>query len=245
MSSTIDRAPERMRRQPPAKGSAGLMQKGLLVCGVVVPLYYAAINVVAALRFKGYSSISQTISELSAIGAPTRPLWLRMGIVYELLVIAFGVGVWMSADGKRALRVVGGVLVATGVIGFAWPPMHLRGAGTSLTDTMHIVFTAVTVLPTLIAIGLGATAFGKRFRIYSIATIAISIVFGGLTGIQAPRVPKNLPTPWLGVWERISIAAWMLWIAVLAVALLRARREQTQAGLAGRPDSSLAVRPAA
>jgi len=29
-------------------------------------------------------------------------------------------------------------------------------------------FTAVTVLPTLIAIGLGATAFGKRFRTYSI-----------------------------------------------------------------------------
>jgi len=31
----------------------------------------------------------------------------------------------------------------------------------------------------------------------------------------------NLPTPWLGVTERISIFGYMLWIAVLAIVLLR------------------------
>src|SRR5207302_7372604 len=135
------------------------------------PLLYVAMNIVAAMQFKGYSSVSQTISELSAIGAPSRPLWVRLGIVYGVLVIAFGVGVWLSARGKRSLHVVGALLVADGLIGFAWPPMHLRGAGTSLTDAMHIAFTAVSVPLVLIAIGVGATAFGKRFRIYSIASI--------------------------------------------------------------------------
>src|SRR5207244_2762787 len=164
---------------------------------------------------------------------------------YEVLVIAFGLGVCISARGKRALLVVGSVLVADGLIGFAWPPMHLRGQGTSLTDAMHIVFTAVAVPLMLAAIGVGATAFGKRFRIYSIASVVITLAFGALTGMYAPRIPKNLPTPWVGVWERISIAAFMLWIVVLATALLRAQGERPQVGLGARRDSGLGARHAA
>lgn len=29
--------------------------------------------------------------------------------------------------------------------------------------------------------------------------------------------------PWLGVWQRINIVAYMVWIAVLAITLLRSR----------------------
>lgn len=31
-----------------------------------------------------------------------------------------------------------------------------------------------------------------------------------------------MPTPWMGVWERINIIAYMIWIVVLAILLLRA-----------------------
>ena len=78
------------------------------------------------MQWEGYSSASQTVSELSAIGAPTRPLWVLLGVAYTLLVTAFGWGVWASARQNRSLRVVGGLMVAYGVIGLAWPPMHLR-----------------------------------------------------------------------------------------------------------------------
>lgn len=117
--------------------------------------------------FQGYSSISQTISELSAIGVPTRPLWLALGPAYDVLVIAFGLGVWVSADGKRAPRFVGGLLVASGVIGFAWPfaSMHqwevlAAGAGTP-ADTLHTILEMVTVLFMLVAIGFGATGASR------------------------------------------------------------------------------------
>jgi hypothetical protein len=43
-------------------------------------------------RFEGYSPISQTVSELSAIGAPTRLLWMLLGSVYDVLVVASGLG---------------------------------------------------------------------------------------------------------------------------------------------------------
>jgi hypothetical protein len=67
-----------------------------------------------------------------------------LGVGYTLLVAAVGWGVWASARQNRSLRVVGGVLVAYGVIGAAWPPTHLRevlaAGGRTLTDTLHIVF---------------------------------------------------------------------------------------------------------
>ena len=105
--------------------------KALLVCGILSSLLYVAMNVFVPMQCEGYSSASQTVSELSAIGAPTRPLWVLLGVAYTLLVTAFGWGVWRSARRNRPLRVVGGLMVAYGVIGLAWPfaPMHLRGGG--------------------------------------------------------------------------------------------------------------------
>jgi len=201
----------------------------LLACGILSSLLYVAMNVFVAMQWEGYSSASQTVSELSAIGAPTRPLWVLLGIAYTLLVAAFGWGVWESARRSRSLRVVGGLLVAYGIIGLGWPfaPMHQRAAlatgGGTLTDTMHLVFSMVTVLLMLFAIGFGTAAFGRQFRLYSIATMVILVVFGALTGLDTPRVAANLPTPWVGVWERICIGVFLLWVVVLAGALLRVR----------------------
>ena len=199
--------------------------KALLVCGILSSLLYGAM--IGAIGFDGYSRISQTPSELTAIGAPMRSLWMQLGAVYTVLVITFGWGVWKSAGRDRALRIVGGLLVAYGSLGLLWPfaPMHQRevlaAGGGTLSDTMHVVLGGVTVFLMFLAIGVGATAFGKRFRVYSIATIVVLLVFGGLTFLEAPRLQANLPTPWIGLWERINISVFLLWIAVLATPLLR------------------------
>ena len=49
------------------------------------------------------------------------------------------------------------------------------------------------------------------------------LVSGAWTGFEARGVPTNAPTPLLGLMERIDIGAYLLWTAVLAVALLRRR----------------------
>jgi hypothetical protein len=59
-----------------------MTRKILLVCGVLSSVLYVAMNVFVAMQWAGYSSASQTVSELSAIGAPTRPLWVPLGLVY-------------------------------------------------------------------------------------------------------------------------------------------------------------------
>ena len=197
----------------------------LFKCGILSSLLYIAMNVFIPMFYPGYSSFSQTVSELSAIDSPTRTTWMVLVIVYSLLVIAFGYGVWLSAHDHRRLRIAGGLLVVYVLIGLAWPPMHQREVlatgGGSLTDTLHIVFTMVTVPLMLLMMGFGAAAFGKQFRLYTIVTILLVIFFGILTGLQSAQMEANLPTPWMGVWERISIAAYMVWVVVFAVILLK------------------------
>jgi uncharacterized protein DUF998 len=206
------------------------MRRVLLSCGIVSSLLYIAMMVFIATQWDGYSSASQTVSELSAIDAPTRPLWVPLGTLYTVLMAAFGYGVWLSAQHNRRLRIVGGLLLTYGLFGLGWPPMHQRAVlaagGGTLTDTLHIVWTMVTVLLMLLAIGFAAAALGKRFRTYSILTAVILFACGALTSADAPRVSANLPTPWMGVWERINIAAFMLWVVVLAMTLLRPGRDR-------------------
>ena len=203
-------------------------RKVLLLCGIVSSLLYGAM--IWVIRYEGYSLISQVPSELTAIGAPTQRLWAVLGPIYTLLVTAFGWGVWQSAGRDRIVRIVGGLILAYGSLGLLWPfaQMHQRdvlaAGGATLGDTLHLVLGAVTVVLMFLAVGYGARAFGTRFRLYSIATIVVLLAFGGLTFLEAPRLQADLPTPWIGLWERINISVFLVWVAVVATLLLRARR---------------------
>lgn len=211
-----------------------MARKSLLAAGILASLLYVAMNVVVAMQWPDYSSAEQTVSELSAIGAPTRRLWIALGIPYALLMTAFGGGVRLSAGPSRPLRAAGDLLIAYGLVSLFWPlaPMHLRGDGFTLTDTMHIAFAMASVLLMFLAVGCAAAALGARFRLYSAATVVVLLAFGTLTSLAAPRVAAGLPTPRLGIWERVDIGGFLLWVVVLAIALLRGR-----ARLPGNPSA--------
>jgi hypothetical protein len=206
-------------------------RKVMLGCGIPSSLLYVVANILGSRRWRDYSLASHTVSELSAIGAPSRPIVIPLLTAHGALVIPFGLGVWQSAGRKSGLRVTGALLVGLGASDLPAPlfPMHrrevlARGEG-SRTDTMHIIVTGVNSLLILLAIGFGSRAFGRRFRLYSVGTILVLVVTGGLTATQASRVEANLPTPWAGMAERISIGGYLLWQVVLAIALLRIQRD--------------------
>ena len=100
--------------------------------------------------------------------------------------------------------------------------MHGLGQKT----TLRIVFAIGTIPLMLLAMGLAAASFAKVFRVYSIVAVVVVIVFGVLTGIDSPRMKANLPTPRKGIWERISIGAYVVWMVVLAIILLRTTRSR-------------------
>jgi Protein of unknown function (DUF998) len=229
MSTTVDRALELTRRRSLA------VQRALLACGIGSPAVYVAANVAGALRGGGYSSVNQTVSELTAIDAPSRPVALPLFVAFDALSLGFGTGVVASAGRNRPLRITGGLLVGLGVTNMISPftPMHTRevlaAGGDTWTDKAHLTVLSATTLQIAGAMGFGAAAFGKGFRRYSVASLVTTLVAGGLGATQAGDLGANKPTPWGGVYERTSIGVYLLWMAVLAVVLLRASgRTQTR-----------------
>jgi len=207
----------------------------MLFCGILSSLLYIGTDIFAALQFPGYSFVSQSISELQAIGAPTRFFVISLLSLHNLLAVFFGSGVMLINERKRA-RVTGILLIASAVEleMLLFFPMHLRGAGITLTDVMHVILTIINEILMALFIGFGAGLLGRRFRLYSVGTILIFLLFGLLAGIEALRLAVQLPTPGFGVLERINIYASMLWATVLSVGLLRKERYPDKGGVAGR-----------
>jgi hypothetical protein len=180
--------------------------RALLACGAAYSLLYVVENdVIAATRYEGYSRMSQAISELSAKGAPTRKFLAATLPLSAALMTACGIGVSKAASGSRALRVTGGLLVAGGPMSVAWLPFPMSsradiqaGAGAG-NDVGHLVLSGATGLLVLSQMASAAAAFGKPFRLYSLASATTVLVFMGvLTGRQGAKLAKGEPTAWMG-----------------------------------------------
>jgi hypothetical protein len=89
-----------------------------------------------------------------------------------------------------------------------------------LSEFMITVRVMIKLLFMIMLMGFGAAGLGKRFRYYTIATWVVFLLFGILTFMESPGIEANLPTPHIGLWERINMGAFMLWVVVLATVLL-------------------------
>ncbi len=205
-----------------------------LYCGIFSSLIYVAMNIFIPMWYEGYNSAYHTVSELSAVGAPTRMLWVWIANFYSISTTLFALGVMQSAKDNRKLRIAGISLLMYGIVSFLWPfaPMHQRevlaAGGSTFSDTMHLSLAMISVILMTLAIAFGAAALGMKFRIYSILTLITLLIFGSLTAMEAPKVEANLPTPFAGVWERINIGVFLVWVVVLAVILMKKENMQVK-----------------
>jgi len=201
-----------------------VLRRVLLLGGALSsPLYLLAIDVVSPARHPEYHRYtSQMVSELMAVGAPTRPLLVWLFVPYNVLVFALAAGVWLSAGARRSLRLAAAALGAYGVAssaGLLLTPMDLRGTVDSHRDGPHIAMTFVLSICLLASMAFAAISLGRTFKRYTLATIALLIGGGGLAGFLARPMPEA--TPGVGLAERVNIYATMLWLATFAIALLR------------------------
>ena len=206
------------------------LRKVLVGCGVLSSVLYIGADVYAWTQYPGYSPVSQAFSELLAEGAPTRLVMLAVvGIPYNLLVAALGVGVWLSAAEQRVPRITAVLLVlysAISFVGGTFFQMDQREVGGSARTLMHEWVTAMMVLTLLLTVGFGAFTRGTQFRAYSLASLLTILIFAGLAFQQAAQLQALETAPWLGLIERVNIYAWMLWVAVLAVSFWPVQRTQ-------------------
>jgi hypothetical protein len=206
------------------------LRKVLLICGILASLIWVGTDILSGMQWEGYSFISQSISELSAIGAPTRPLVFPLSLTYDVLMIVFGLGVWGLAGQKHALRVTAGLLIGNAAISLvvvAFLPMHLGEAMSTSANIMNVILGAIGMLFFLLAIVFGAAAYRNWFRFYSIGTLLAYLVLTIFGLLVAPQIAAGQPTSLVGVQERTMVYIYLLWVIVLALVLLRARSNVT------------------
>lgn len=194
----------------------------LLAAGIASSALYLAMDAACSLRYEGYSYADQAVSELNATGAPTRTLFLAISAGYNLLLSAFGVGVWRAAGHRRAGRIASASLIVSAGLGMVTPvffPLDLRGAEATTRAAFHGPMTLVASVFILTAMGAASTLHGQRFSRYTIATVVLLVVAGVGTALYIPRVEANDPTPSMGLLERANIYAYLLWVAVFATLL--------------------------
>jgi hypothetical protein len=212
------RLPQRRRARPLGSQRREAARKALLAAGPLSSLLYViATDVVAASQWDGYRRSEQMVSELFAVGSPGRDVLAPFTWIYTVLFTAFGVGAWNSVRGNRALRIAGGLLIGYGLwnIMGALYPLTL---GDDASVPMHILVTNIQLALMVAAMCFVAAGFHGRMRAYSIASLVVSAVMGMVAFAAAPG-----PNLVLGISERISIGAFLLWVAVLAAALWKRR----------------------
>jgi hypothetical protein len=100
-------------------------------------------------------------------------------------------------------------------------PMDPFGADATFAGNMHIILTALNIVLIVLAIpmigiGLYRDRQWKTFRLYSIITVLVMVVFGASTSILILNAIELL-----GLFERVTIYSYQLWIFVLAVLLIK------------------------
>ena len=204
----------------------GISRKVLLWCGMLASLTYVGTDITASLRYPDYNFIDQTVSELFAIGAPTSRIVVPLFTVSSMLLAAFAFGVWASCGHSRAMRWLAIMIFADAINSLVlWNffPMHMRGVTPTFTDAMHLVLAINPFV--LLSVVFGIAAFKDWFRGYSTATLLVLLVPAVLSFSYVTAVAASQPTPGMGLAERVSQYGNQLWQAMLAVVLLRERRQ--------------------
>ena len=197
---------------------------GLL--GIISVLSYTVAVVFAPLAYTGYDWMSQAVSDLSAVDAPSRTLWNQLSSLYGVCGMISIMMVCVAVQGKtnRILRT--GIYLFAGMnwisqVGYTMFPLTTSGTPDSFQDKMHVyVVTAGVVIfsiVSLITISVGGWR-EKQYRSLAIwAMAALGFMMIGAIGTNV--VPKE----YFGIPERFSVFAATGFNAVLGWYLFKSR----------------------
>jgi hypothetical protein len=208
--------------------SAGL----LLAAGAVGPLLFILAFFVEGATRPAYSARHMAVSSLS-----DGPLgWTQIAnfVVCGVLLACFAVGLRRAlGTGKGAtwgpilLGTFGLCMIGAGFFvtdpGLGYPP----GAATPTTPSVHGVLHGLFSLIAFASLIAAGFVLARRFTLdpawhgwslYSILTASGVLVFFVLTGVAASSADPNSPA---GLLQRITIIIGWVWLALLAIQLLR------------------------
>jgi hypothetical protein len=215
----------------PIQARTGWVQQVLLSCGILAPLLYVGVDRLAGRLVRGYDFVSQSMGELSAVGAPTRLLVVSVNALGVALMIAFGTGVWRMTGPGLLSRISASLVVGQAVAGLVMVLFFAPRYGERpIAASTGVIVGALGVVMLVLAIGFGAAAFGGWFRVLSIAILAAYVL---LAVLRFTLLPTDQSVSLVGVQERTMLYAFLLWVLAFAVYCLVSGRGASPTGSLG------------
>jgi hypothetical protein len=201
-----------------------MLRKFLIYCGIAAPVLYVITAIVGAALRNDYSHIVNAISELISNGAPNKAILDVVFNIYNALLLAFAISAFYALkNSPRLCRIAMGLLIGIQILSFSWGffPMDPMGSQATFAGTMHnvlggIVALATIIMPLLMGLGLQQADGFQGYAKYSFISSAIIFV-SGITGVILAGQGVHL----FGLFERITIGTYELWIFVTALNLLK------------------------
>lgn len=197
------------------------------VCGIVSLLSYGASVLFSPLAYPGYDWTSMAVSDLSAVGAPSRDLYNQLCSLFGPCAIVSIMAVCVAIAGSKSKLFRIGIYLFAAMewicnVGYDMFPWVVVAKGFSFQNTMHIAITVSIVLLSIISlilIALGAKK-GNLKSIGVFAVICLVAMLGGAIGTNL------LPKAVFGIAERLSTFSAVIFNAVLGFYLLSDRIEK-------------------
>ena len=202
-----------------------MIRKAFIFSGIAAPILYVITVIIGASLRADYSHIVNAVSELLSIGSPNKAILDIIFNIYNALLLAFAMGAFATLKNyPRISRTSMGILISIQLISFSWGffPMDPLGAEATVAGTMHnvlggIVALATIIMPLLMGLGLRKMDGFKQYSRYCFVSSAIIFV-SGLTGVFLGSQGILL----FGLFERITIGTYEIWIFVTALKCLGA-----------------------
>lgn len=200
------------------------MRKYLLFAGILAPLVYVATVIIGGASTPGYDHLAQPVSALFEVGAPYATPISAAFVLYNLLLLVFGIAL-LATTGTRHLAIrLGAILILlNGLFGVAieLAPMDAQGTPVTLPGIIHMVLAGLLVLTCMAAMATMALGWLKlkqhpTITKTTIALLPLMLVSGALAASVAAQ---NWPL--MGLYQRLTIGSYLVWILALATVRLR------------------------
>jgi hypothetical membrane protein len=193
--------------------------------GVVGPVAYVAAWAVLGARADGYDPVSQAISELAALGAPTAGPMNAAFAAFGALAVPFAVALARALPGDGRPAAAAAAVCGLATVGAAALPCSpgCPGPGTTATDTGHAVVATVGYLALMATPLLAGVALRRSgdpaARTAGTASIAVALLGTALMALWALGAMGQAG----GAGQRAFNTLADAWWAAAGAALLRLR----------------------
>lgn len=186
------------------------------ICGVLSLLSYLAMVIFSPLAYPGYDWMRMAVSELSAVGAPSRELAAQLNSLFGPCGIVSVMAVCVAVAGCRTGKLRLGVYCFAAMewlcmVGYSCFPWVSEADHLIFQNVMHLAITVLVVLLSIVSLVLIAVSARKEnLRSLGIwAGICLAAMLVGAVSTNA------LPQSVFGIFERLSTISAVVFNAVL------------------------------